>query len=93
MTVTLVTPENPCSSCQIAAELMRGLILKLTAEISDAEFTTIYVKHPRDLRGVNGLEVERLPAVLIDGEQISAGNIMHRRQLLAEIEARRVFCG
>ena len=89
MNVSLVTPQNPCSACSIAAELMRGMFEKMTGQYPDIEFTVSYVIHPRELRGIKGLEVERLPAVVIDGEQITAGGIMHRRQLLVEIEARK----
>lgn len=39
------------------------------------------VRHPREMREVPGLEVEQLPALIINGEQMSAGRILTIRDI------------
>jgi len=82
MTVTLVTMAHPCQACFIAANLLEGLFIRLAADEPSVKWEIITLNHPRELKTVDGLEVERLPAVLIDGEQVSAGNVLHKRQLM-----------
>jgi len=91
MKVTLVTMTNPCSACLIATDLLKGLFEKLSREeaLFFVNWEILHINHPREFAKIEGLEVERLPAVLIDGEQITAGGLMHRRQMIAEIELRR----
>jgi hypothetical protein len=79
---------NPCGACLIASDLLVGLFEKMSAELPDIKWEYIYISHPREFRAVEGLEVEKMPAVLIDGEQITAGEVLHKRRLMAEIEAR-----
>ena len=79
---------NPCSACLIIDNLMRGLIYKTAEAMEDVEFIVEELRHPSECAGVAGLEVEKLPAVLIDDEQITAGGLLHRRQLVKMIEAR-----
>jgi len=88
MTVTLVTMVHPCSACLINDNLMRELFAALEGSNPDVSFTVTVLNHPRELPSVEGLEVESLPAVLIDGEQITAGSLLHRRQLEGIIKRR-----
>jgi len=88
MTVTLVTMVHPCSACLINDNLMRELFTSLKDSNPDVSFTVTVLNHLRELPSVEGLEVESLPAVLIDGEQITAGSLLHRRQLEGIIQRR-----
>ena len=88
MTVRLVTMARPCSACLIADNLMRELFAVMQGMNPDIIFQVDILHHPRELACVEGLEVETLPAVLIDGEQITAGSILHRRQLQGYINRR-----
>ena len=39
------------------------------------------IRHPSELRDVAGLEVEKMPAVLVNDEQVSAGRILTIRDI------------
>ena len=79
---------HPCSACFIADGLMRGLIMKVAGQYADVEARVETLSHPRELAGVEGLEVEKLPALIIGDEQVTAGGILHRRQLAKLIDER-----
>lgn len=80
---------NPCTACLITDGLMRGLLEKAAGQIDGVEFTVEELRRPSECAGVAGLEVEKLPAVIIDGEQVTAGGLLHKRQLIKMIEERR----
>ena len=88
MLIRLVTMANPCTACMIVDNLLRVLLQKTVADLDGVALSIEELQHPRDCVGVVGLEVEKLPAILIDDEQITAGNLLHRRQLLQIIESR-----
>lgn len=82
----LVMAAYPCNACQIANDLNVETLKKVSAMRDDFQFEIILVGHPRELAGVEGLEVEKLPAVLINGEQISAGSVLAPRQVMKILE-------
>ena len=88
MVIELVTMAEPCSQCLIIDDLMRDLLQKTVPDIAGADLKIVALRHPRECANVEGLEVEKLPAVIIDGEQVTAGSLLHRRQLLQLIESR-----
>ncbi|MDD2262125.1 MAG: hypothetical protein PHY13_05305 [Clostridia bacterium] len=53
------------------------------------DFVITILDRPEDARKVDGLEIDLFPAILIDKEQITAGNILHKRQLKGYIDVRR----
>jgi len=89
MIVRLITPAHPCSACLMVDSLLRGLFEKISPEFEDVDFRVEVLNHPKEYPSVGGLEVERLPAIIIDGEQVTAGNLLHKRQLIKMIEQRR----
>lgn len=89
MIVQLVEMRNPCQSCIIVSDLMIGLFERIKADYPDVDFVITILDRPEDIRKVVGLEIEMFPAVLIDDEQVSCGNILHKRQLKAYIDIRR----
>ncbi len=89
MVVQLVEMKNPCQSCIIVSDLMISLFEKIKPDYSDVEFVIKVIEKPGDISKIPGLEVEMFPAVLIDDEQITCGNILHKRQLKAYIDIRR----
>ena len=92
MLIRLITMANPCSACFMTDNLLRALIKKVAeqmkAENKNIEFEIEILNHPRECAGIAGLEIEKLPAVIIDDEQITAGGLLHRRQLIKMIEMR-----
>lgn len=88
MVVRLVTMANPCSACLMIDNLLRELFQKVSAQMENVEFAVEVLNHPRECSGVVGLEVEKLPVVIIGDEQVTAGGLLHRRQLIQMIEMR-----
>ena len=85
--IKLVTMANPCSACLMIDGLMRGLLRKTADGMDNVELVIEELRHPKECADIDGLEVEKLPAVLIDGEQVTAGGLLHRRQLIKMIES------
>jgi hypothetical protein len=50
----------------------------------DVEYTQL--ENLKNLHSIEGLEVESFPAVIINGEQITAGTIPDKRQIIKRIE-------
>ena len=88
MTVTLVTMIHPCSACQMIDCLMRDLFDSMKDTNPGVMFQVVVLNHPSELSSIEGLNEKNLPAVLIDGEQITAGTLLHRRQLEDHIQKR-----
>ncbi len=84
----LVVQKSPCTACVISSNLDLESLQKVAASRSDFTWEVVEIGHPREVWAVPGLEVEQLPAVILDGEQISAGNIVSPR-LIAQILAAR----
>ena len=61
---------------------------KTVERMPGVELIIEVLNHPAECAGVAGMEVEKLPAVFINDEQITAGGLLHRRQLIKLIESR-----
>ncbi|MBC5648278.1 thioredoxin family protein [Christensenella tenuis] len=79
--VVLVTLEQPCTACLIACRLTEEIIEKVRKRDGDFPFRIIRLKHIREIKDVEGLEVEKFPAVIIDGEQVTAGTFPNPEML------------
>ena len=94
MVIKLVTMANPCTACMIIDNLLRDLLHRTVEQLVlgglglDIDLEIVELLHPRECAGVAGLEVEKLPAILIDDEQITAGSLLHRRQLTQLLKER-----
>lgn len=75
--VVLVTLEQPCTACIITCNLTEEIIIKLRKRNGDFPFRIVRLKHIKEIKDVAGLEVEKFPAVIIDGEQVTAGTFPH----------------
>ena len=84
--VELVTLNVPCNACLIITNLIKEMFCKLDKKNLDAEFRLVELTDIKDLCKVDGLEVEKLPAVIIDGEQITAGSLPNERYLISLIK-------
>jgi len=82
----LVVAKYPCSSCLIIGSLNQRALQKLADSRQDVTFELVEIEHPSALAKVSGVEVEKLPAILINDEQISAGSIVPGRRLMEWME-------
>ncbi|HOP56200.1 MAG TPA: thioredoxin family protein [bacterium] len=73
--IDIVFLEEPCSACLIIFNLIKEIMERLKGKYDFLEVNYIEIKKLEDLHSIKGLEVEKFPAIIIDGEQISAGTI------------------
>lgn len=81
MEIKMVTMEEPCSSCVIIVGALREILQRFSERYQEVNVEVVELKHPSEVYSVEGLEVEKFPALIINGEQISAGSIVTLRQL------------
>ncbi|MFW5684595.1 MAG: thioredoxin family protein [Spirochaetota bacterium] len=81
ISLTLVVQRPPCGACQVIEQLTRESLEKVAGADPRITVELHEVRHPTELRRVAGLEVEKLPAVLINGEQVTAGRIVTTRDV------------
>lgn len=78
--ITLVSRKQHCISCNITDRIVRDAVESVDRKLSDVE-----VRHI-DLDEIEPspvpLEPERYPALLINGKQISAGEVVTEEKLL-----------
>lgn len=77
--------KQPCNACVIIQGLVKEVVEKVT-RLRNVELEERILTHPSQLYDVEGLEVETLPALLLNNEQITAGSIISTKQLLALID-------
>ncbi|MBZ9685995.1 thioredoxin family protein [Clostridium estertheticum] len=84
--IVVVLLQDPCSACFIIGGLMREMFDKLQKkmEIIDVEYR--WLENLKNLHSIEGLEVESFPAIIINGEQITAGTIPDKREIIKRIE-------
>jgi len=86
ITITLVSLKDPCTACNIIYGLIKETLEKIQKEYSNVEVKLIELDHIKKAAEVEGLEVEKFPAVLINNEQITAGSLITKRQLASIIQ-------
>lgn len=79
--IQLVRPAHPCQACQITANLQEEVLAKLCGKHGGLVFEVVEFGTPAEMKAVENLEVEKFPAVIADGEQITAGSLYHLRRL------------
>lgn len=86
ITITLVSLKNPCTSCHITYGLIKEVLEKVQKEHNNVDVKYVELEHIKEAKQIEGLEVEKFPAVLINSEQITAGSLITKRQLDAIIQ-------
>lgn len=84
--INVVMLENPCSACFILDGLVRELFEKLQRKMDFIDVEYKELQNLKNLHSIEGLEVESFPAIIINGEQITAGTIPDRREIIKRIE-------
>lgn len=80
--VNIVVLKDPCSACFILGGLVKEIFDKLQKEMDfiDVEYTEL--QDLKNLHLIEGLEVEKFPAIIINGEQITAGTMPDRKEIV-----------
>ncbi len=84
--INVVILHDPCSACFIIGGLVREIFEKLKGKMDfiDVEYTEL--ENLKNLHSIEGLEVESFPAIIINGEQITAGTIPDKREIIKRIK-------
>jgi hypothetical protein len=81
--ITMIDLSHPCTACLITDNLLAESLDKVKKARSDVEIEFIVIEHPRELTSFPDVEVERMPLLIVDGEQVSAGSFLTPRQIIA----------
>jgi len=79
--ITVVSLSDPCSACNIIYGLVKEIMNKFKEKYSFIDINYIEIKDLKDIYSIEGLEVEKFPAIIINGEQITAGTIPDIKEL------------
>lgn len=91
--INVVTLQDPCSACFIMAGLVREIFDKLQKKMDFLEVEYTELENLKNLYRIEGLEVERFPAVIINGEQVTAGTIPDKREIIKKLEGEVEYSG
>lgn len=83
--VQIVLLKDPCSACFIICGLVKEIFDKLKKEMDFIVVTLIELENFKGLHKIEGLEVERFPAIIINGEQLTAGTIPNKNELIKRL--------
>jgi len=83
--IVMVDLLHPCTACLITDNLLRESLEKVKQLRDDVDVEYIVIEHPKKLAEIEGVEVEKLPLLIVDGEQISAGSFLTPKQINAII--------
>ena len=85
--VKLIALKEPCTACLITGDLLRELLAKIQKEQPGLEVEFVILDNLKQVAMVKGLEVPKFPAILINDEQVTAGSLPSKQQLLTMIQA------
>ena len=94
--IKVISMKQPCTACLIIDNLLKETLTKLQKEQPWIKVEFIELDNLKQVGMVPGLEVEKLPAILINDEQVTAGSLPSRQQITTWIASRggnNVECG
>lgn len=77
----VVSLKYPCTACLMVYQTVRESIGRILADYEGLEVEYIELENLKNIHQIDGLEVEKFPAVLINDEQVTAGSIITKCQL------------
>ncbi len=81
--IKLIDLSQPCTACLITCNLLVESLEKVKKARSDVEVEIVTLEHPRELTSFPEVEVESMPLLIIDGDQVSAGSFLTPRQIIS----------
>jgi len=84
--INVVLLKDPCSACFIIGGLVKEMFDKLKRKMDFIDVQYNLLENLKNLHCIEGLEVESFPAIIINGEQITAGTIPDKREIIKRIE-------
>lgn len=83
--VNVVVLKDPCAACFIIGGLVKEMFDKFQKEMDFIKVEYIELENLKNLHLIKGLEVENFPAVIINEEQITAGSIPDKREIVKRL--------
>ncbi|MDI6618535.1 MAG: thioredoxin family protein [Clostridiales bacterium] len=84
--VKIVESKQPCSACLITGNLVREMMDKISRELGCVDIENIKLSDLKNIHSIKGLEVENFPAIIINGEQITAGSLPIKSNIISIIK-------
>lgn len=84
--ITIVTLKEPCSACLILNNLVKEIIAKLQKKFDNLDIQYVEFSNLARIHEIEGLEVEKFPAIIVNGEQVTAGELPDINYLISAIE-------
>lgn len=84
--ITIVTLKEPCSACLILNNLVNEIMAKLQKKFNNLDIQYIELSNLSKVHEIKGLEVEKFPAIIVNNEQITAGELPDINYLISAIE-------
>ena len=84
--ITIVTLKEPCSACLILNNLVKEIIAKLQKKFDNLDIQYVEFSNLARIHEIEGLEVEKFPASIVNGEQVTAGELPDINYLISAIE-------
>ena len=73
--ITMVSLDQPCTACLIIEGHLKEMLAKLEIRMDNIEVENIIIHDLKNIHSIEGLEIEKFPALLINNEQITAGSL------------------
>ena len=84
--ITIVMLKEPCSACLILNNLVKEIIAKLQKKFDNLDIQYVEFSNLARIHEIEGLEVEKFPAIIVNGEQVTAGELPDINYLISAIE-------
>ena len=84
--INVVVLQDPCSACFIIGGLVKEMFNKLEKEMDFIDVKYTELEDLKNLHDIEGLEVESFPAIIINGEQITAGTVPNKKEVIKRLE-------
>jgi len=84
--IELISLKQPCTACLITEGLIREILEKIRSQYDYVKIEYVKLENLKEVHKIEGLEVEKFPALIINGEQITAGSLPMKKQLISIIE-------
>lgn len=84
--ITMVSLDQPCTACIIIEGHLKEMLAKLEIRMDNIEVENIIIHDLKNIHSIEGLEIEKFPALLINNEQITAGSLPSLDVLLNQLK-------
>lgn len=84
--ITMVSLDQPCTACLIIEGHLKEMLAKLEIRMDNIEVENIIIHDLKNIHSIEGLEIEKFPALLINNEQITAGSLPPLDVLLNQLK-------